>query len=102
MLMMDNSSEMKNKIKKYFCYINGEKVILRPIKGKKICLNCMKVKDFDDFYSKSPLKSCKECCYTIAHQIFSCECGGRYSKKNGGRHVKTRRHQNYLNNLNEI
>jgi hypothetical protein len=101
--MIDNSSEMKNK-KISFRYIMGKKVILTPINGKKICLNCMIVKDLDDFYGKSPSGSCKECSYTIyCQEKTPCECGGKYSKKNRERHAKTRRHLNYLNNIsNEI
>ena len=46
------------------------------------------------------LNKCKE--YRInnadkLHHIHSCECGGYYSKNNYSRHIKTNKHQTFIN-----
>jgi group I intron endonuclease len=36
------------------------------------------------------------------HQKFICECGGRYTYSGKSSHLKTKKHQNYINNLVKI
>ena len=36
-----------------------------------------------------------------ANQVINCECGNKYTKQNKSRHLKSQRHQTYLNQQNE-
>jgi hypothetical protein len=74
--------------------INGKKVILSPMNGKKTCVKCLKEKDYSEFYKKLNGK-CKEC-YHEAHfsEKIICEiCGVPYTNFTKKVHYKTQHHQ---------
>ena len=39
--------------------------------------------------------------YEKNKEEINCECGGKYTYYNKNRHIKTKKHQNYINQLHQ-
>jgi hypothetical protein len=73
--------------------INGEKIILTPNNGKKVCVKCLEEKDFSEFY-KNLKGKCKEC-FHEAHfnEKIMCDiCGVPYTNFTKILHYKSKHH----------
>lgn len=86
-----------------FRYVDGNKIILSPINGKKTCVFCLIEKDLKEFYRTNVSGRCKKCYYNeYCSKKIPCICGRTYTQLNKSRHFQTKIHATQLLNQDKI